>query len=373
MNSRIRIAFTAGGSGGHVFPLFAVLEGIKKISIGENVDVEVRYFGPEDNSMRYVKQFGLPISKIIGGNGALVGFFKNCIGFIQALWFLLWYMPDVVFSKGSYGALPVILAAKVYFIPVVIHESDSVPGKSNLFSARFAEKILVSFEYSKQYFAEKKVVMVGNPVRPRLLEPISQEEAKTLLGFKPEKQLVLVLGGSQGAVAINEFILDLAPQLLQKVQVLHQVGGTNYDTMRSEVAAAIDLFGIKNKEEYKIVDFLEGEEYRQALYAADLIISRAGAGGIFEIATAQKPSILIPIAGLANDHQVFNAQEYAQYGGAEIFEQSNLLPHLFLDRTFRILDNPDVMAKMVEGAKRFAAPQAAEQIAREILLVAVSH
>ncbi len=372
-NSTIRIAFTAGGSGGHVFPLLAILDGIQKVSNEERIDVEVRYFGPNDNSIRFLEKSGLPLYKIIAGNGGFLGICKTLLGIIQSLWFLLSYMPDVVFSKGSYGSLPIVLVAWLYRIPIVIHESDSVPGNANLFAKRFATKVMVSFEHAKQYFKTKEPIMVGNPLRMGLYVPILQEEAKKHFGFNSTKPLILILGGSQGAVAINDFIVGLLPQLLQKTQVLHQVGSVNYDGMRGEVAAMMDLHRVQNKDEYKVIGFLEGEEYHNALCAADLVVSRAGAGVVFEIAALNKPAILIPLAGLANNHQLFNAQEYAEYGGAEIFEQANLLPHLFLERLFRILDTEEVRIKMIEGAKKFAAPNAAEQIAREILLTGAAH
>jgi len=372
-NSTIRVAFTAGGSGGHVFPLFAILESIQKIANDERVDVEVRYFGPDDKSSSFLNKSGLPIYKIIAGNGGFLGACKTFIGIVQSLWLLLFYMPDVVFSKGSYGSLPIVIVAWLYRIPIVIHESDSIPGNANLFAVRFAKKIMVSFEHAKQFFKTRAPIVVGNPLRMGLYNPIAREEAKKHFGFNIEKPLVLILGGSQGAVAINDFILNILPQLIQKTQILHQVGEVNYETMRSEVAAVEDLSRVQNKDEYKIVGFLDGEEYRNALYAADVVISRAGAGIIFELAALNKPAVLIPIAGLANDHQLFNAQEYAEYGGAEIFEQANLLPHLFLERLFRILDNEEVRTKMIEGAKKFAAPKAAEQIAREILLTGTDY
>lgn len=356
-----------------MFPLLAVFEGIQKVSGEEHVDVEIRYFGPNDNSLRFLDKSGLPIYKIIAGNGGILGIGKTLVGIVQSLWLLLSYMPDVVFSKGSYGSLPIVIVAWLYRIPVVVHESDSIPGKANLTGAWFAKKVMISFEHAKQYFKTKAPIMAGNPLRLGLYVSIAQEEAKKHFGFDSTKPLILVLGGSQGAIAINDFIVNLLPQLLQKVQVLHQVGSTNYEAMRGEVAAMEDLGRVQNKNDYKIVGFLEGEEYHNALYAADLVISRAGAGVVFELAALNKPAILIPLAGLANDHQLFNAQEYAEYGGAELFEQANLLPHLFLERLFRILDTEEVCTKMIEGAKKFAAPQAAEQIAREILLTGTAH
>jgi len=372
-NSTIRVAFTAGGSGGHVFPLLAIFEGIQRVANEEHVNVEVRYFGPNDKSIGFLEKSGLPLYKIIAGNGGFWGIGKTFIGILQSLWLLLSYMPDVVFSKGSYGSLPIVIVAWLYRIPIIIHESDSIPGNANLFAVRFANKVMISFEHAKQFFKTKDPIIMGNPLRMGLYNPIVQTEAKKHFGFDIEKPLILVLGGSQGAVAINDFVVNLLPQLLQKAQVLHQVGNANYEAMRGEVAAMEDLGKVQNKDEYKIVGFLEGEEYRNALYAADVVISRAGAGIIFELAALNKPAVLIPLSGLANDHQLFNAQEYAEYGGAEIFEQANLLPHLFLERLFRILETEEVRVKMVEGAKRFAAPNAAEQIAREILLTGADH
>ncbi|MBI4085926.1 MAG: UDP-N-acetylglucosamine--N-acetylmuramyl-(pentapeptide) pyrophosphoryl-undecaprenol N-acetylglucosamine transferase [Candidatus Liptonbacteria bacterium] len=375
----LRIVLTGGGSGGHVYPLLAVAEKLEKTAIEKKIYAELRYFGPADNYKNVIENAGVKCSPIISGK--LRRYFsllnildipKSFIGFFQALFKIFLFMPDAVFSKGGTGAFPVVFAAWFHRIPVIIHESDARPGLNNLLSARFAKRIAVSFEYAQNYFNPKKTAWVGTPVRTSLLggKP-AKEQAKEELGFASDQPLILILGGSQGAQRINELIILDLKDLMEITQILHQTGTSNFSEVRELSRTALLDVAVKTelKNRYQATPYLE-DNMKTALSAADLVIARAGSNAIFEIAAFSKPSILIPLAESANDHQRANAYEFAKGGAAIVIEETNLLPGIFLGQIRETLKNPELLAKMSLASERFFKPRAAEVIAEEILRVA---
>lgn len=358
-----RIVLTGGGTGGHFFPLLAVALEIKRIS-GDAVDL--CYLGPKSPLNEEFSKHGIRIYWVAGGKLRRYFDFRNFLdipkfffGFFQALFRLYFLMPDIVFSKGGTGALPVVLAARFYFIPVVIHESDSVPGLVNRISSRFAEKIFISFEQARAYFQKNKTVLTGNPIRAELLiNRPEQSAAKARLKFKKEEPLAVFLGGSQGAVRLNNFVFDNLESLLGLIQVFHQVGGDNVSE-----AAKISA----QNERYRFAGFLNTEEMKFALSAADIIVSRAGAGAIFEIASFAKPSILIPLKESANNHQQANAYEYGQGGATIIIDEPNFIFSVIHGQIENLLKNREIYETMSRAARNFAKPEAAEQIAKNII------
>ncbi|MEK9183850.1 MAG: UDP-N-acetylglucosamine--N-acetylmuramyl-(pentapeptide) pyrophosphoryl-undecaprenol N-acetylglucosamine transferase, partial [Patescibacteria group bacterium] len=292
---------------------------------------------------------------------------KFPISFFQAFWKIFWLMPDVLFSKGGPGALPIVLTAKFYRIPIIIHESDSVPGLANQLSAKFADRVGVSFDSAAKLFNNKNIALVGNPIRKALLEQgIDKKEAKKSFGFNPDAPLILVIGGSQGSARINNFFLDIAQELIKSYQVLHQTGLKNFDEIKKELDVVLKNFTAEEKARYKIVPYFE-ENIKEAYLAADLIISRAGSGTIFEIAAMAKSSILIPLPEAAHNHQVQNAYEYAKSGGAVVLEETNFKPHILSEQIKKILTDPQKIKSMSQAAKNFSKPEAAKTIAEEIL------
>jgi UDP-N-acetylglucosamine--N-acetylmuramyl-(pentapeptide) pyrophosphoryl-undecaprenol N-acetylglucosamine transferase len=290
------------------------------------------------------------------------------LAFLQALWHLFWLMPDVVFSKGGSGSLPVVCAAFFFRIPIFIHESDSVPGLSNRIAFPLAARIGLSFEKTLSFVSGTKVAVVGNPVRAMLIENaggLHSPKARTIFGFDPETPLILILGGSQGSARINDFVIDNAHILVRSAQVLHQTGPFNFQNAKSELAVVTKDFVPAERNRYKIVDYLR-DEIVEAFVAADLIISRAGSGAIFEIAAFGKASILIPLKEAAQNHQFYNAYEYTHTGACVVIEEENLKPGLFMQEVKRILENQDMKKSMEDAARQFAKPQAAYTIAREI-------
>lgn len=369
----MKILFTGGGTGGHIFPLVAVARELKKMNAGQTEPLEIFYLGPDDDfASRALAQEGIQCEKISAGKMRRYVDFQNFLdifyvigGIFQCLWKIWKIMPDAVFSKGGYGSIPVALVSRLYFIPIIIHESDSVPGLANRIGAKFAKKIAVSFSRTLKFFPAQKTALVGHPVRRELLN-YEKNQARRDLGLKPDFPVILFLGGSQGAQRINEIVLRMLQKLDGVAEVMHQCGSKNYDGYKQDVEIVwnrpLDKFS-----HYHLYPFMDEKTYGQALAASDLVVSRAGAGTIFEIAASQKPSILIPLAGAASDHQRINAYEYAKTGAVEITEEANLTPNLFLSQLENLLKNAKKLRSMAERAKVFANLDAAMIIAKEII------
>jgi len=296
---------------------------------------------------------------------------KFFIGFIQALFRLFFIMPDVVFSKGGTGALPVVFAAAFFRIPIAIHESDAKPGLTNLFSARYAKRVFITFQAAASHFASEKVVLTGRPIQEELLNNrIDKSAAKESLGFSSSNPLTLILGGSQGSTRINDFILTNLKEIAGITQVLHQTGVNNLAEVEKLSRAALIDGSYKNR--YQAVGYFTGETSATniglALSAADLVIMRPGST-IAEIAAFGVPAILIPLAESANDHQRVNAYEFAKIGAAIVIEESNLLPGIFLNQLKSILTDGDVHAKMSAASAKFFIPGAAGKIVDELMQI----
>lgn len=372
----IRIAFVGGGTGGHIQPLVAVMESIALRGRETGEEHEFHYFGGRSQLLTEMEHLGVLFHAVVAGNPrryvfplAFIEIPKFAIGFLQALFKLFLVMPDVLFSKGGPGALPIIWAAWWYRIPIVIHESDITPGLTTLLSAPVAMRIGFSFESTAQYFKQKKRFLSGNPVRPSLLaNRMDSGPAKEALGFSVEAPLILVLGGSQGAKQLNAFVETNLADLLNTGQVLHQTGYANFEEVKRLSRAA--LLEIEAREEarhpYRAVPYLEGIELAHAFSAADIIIARSGSN-IFEIALFGKASLLVPFLSAARDHQRANAYEYAKGGAAVVIEEKNLSESIVMHEVRRILSDHEARAQMEAAANLFAKPDAADIVAQEIL------
>ena len=367
----MRIVLTGGGTGGHLTPLVAIANKLKS-KLGP--EVKFLYIGSGALMEKQImSEEGIPAKFVLSGKMRryfsfqnFVDFFKIPIGFFQSLWILLWFSPDVIFSKGGYVAVPIVLAAWIYRIPIMIHESDSAPGIANKFLAKFANRIAVAYPSAEEYFSRKKTALVGNPIRFQVLEGdanILREKLK----FTQSKKIILILGGSQGSQAINMAIVKILPQLLHHFQIIHQTGEKHFEEVLQEAA----FFGVKSGHEgYFAIPFLNANDLRDAFALSDLVISRAGATFITEIAANEKPAILIPIAESANDHQRMNAYALAHIGAALILEESNLGEHILMEKIEEIMNDQNLRQGMVEKIKTFYHPNAAEVIANSIIEIA---
>jgi UDP-N-acetylglucosamine--N-acetylmuramyl-(pentapeptide) pyrophosphoryl-undecaprenol N-acetylglucosamine transferase len=277
--------------------------------------------------------------------------------------------PDVVFSKGGYASFPVLMAARLLFIPVVIHESDTVPGRVSLWAGKFAERIAISWPDAAKYFPVDKVALTGNPIRKDIAMAVSSG-ARDYLQLEEGTPIVLVLGGSQGASNINDAIIEALPEFVSKVQLIHQTGEKNFDEVKRTATAV--LTGNQNRKRYKPFPYLDPLALRMGAGAASVVVSRAGST-IFEIASWQVPAILIPIPEPVSHDQTRNAFAFARAGGGEVIEEKNLTPHLLLSEIMRLIENPEIGNRMKEAQKAFQKPNAAHMVAEEILKIALKH
>lgn len=367
VNMHKRILLTGGGTGGHIYPLIAIARKLKN-------EAELKYFGPKNIFSFYLLGEGIAIKHITSSKIRRYFSFLNFLdGFrfiwsiFQALFKVYFYMPDVCFSKGGPGSAPVILACRFYKIPIVIHESDSIPGKANLIASRYAKIIELGFEsaaeHFKNYRGETSIIKVtGNPVREDILRFVDPAEARRGFGLDVLKPTILILGGSQGATRINDFIYKNLDALIAKYQIIHGVGNENYLEYMHRFE--------KLPKGYFVAAYFENN-LPEAYSAADLVISRAGATTIFELAALGKPVILVPLPESASDHQKENAYQYAKTGAAIVIEQENLLINLLESQLHQLLDSPEKLKFMSEAAKGFYKPEAAEMIAKDILSCAL--
>jgi UDP-N-acetylglucosamine--N-acetylmuramyl-(pentapeptide) pyrophosphoryl-undecaprenol N-acetylglucosamine transferase len=364
----MKILFTGGGTGGHIFPIVAIVREIRRI-YPNNLDFY--YLGPKDDfSLILLSEEDFIIKKIISGKirryFSLQNFvdilFKIPFGIIQSFFYLLAIKPDLVFSKGGSGSIAVTISARILRIPVFVHESDVVPGLSNQKTAKWAKKIFTSFPRT-EYFNPEKIKVTGNPIRKEILEG-DKAKAGEIFNLTFAKPILLIMGGSQGAEAINDFILNIINNLAKKYEIIHLTGRENEKGVSAEAQVVLE----KNLDKYyHPIGFLDEEKTKHVYAAADLIISRSGSGSIFEIAAVGKPSILIPLPSSAGNHQSKNAYVYAETGAAEVFEQENLTPNLFTEKIELLFLHVELLEEMRNSALRFAKPLAARSVAREIL------
>lgn len=287
--------------------------------------------------------------------------FRIIIGFFQSLWFLAKIKPDVIFSKGGYASFPPAAAGRILGIPVIIHESDLIPGIANRLSAFFASRIALGFHGSAKYFSPKKAVFTGNPIREELLQG-SKEQAKKEFSLKGNLPIILVTGGSQGAKRLNEIILEILPEILDYSEVIHLAGANNY----KETKSSAEKKNLKNFENYHLYPFLN-EQMKEAYAAADLIISRSGANSINEILSLGKAGILVPLSTAANNHQVKNACHFSDLGAVMIIDEIDFDKKFLLEKIKLLLENPEERKKMEAKALSLANPDSRDRIYKEIV------
>lgn len=374
----MKIIFTGGGSGGHFYPIIAVADALNRIMEQEKIvrsDFIFMSESPYDKSLLFKK--GIKFKKVPAGKVRryfsllnLTDTIKTFIGIIKAVFSVFMNFPDVIFSKGGYAAFPAVFAARVFGIPLIIHDSDAVPGRVNKWSGKFAKRIAISFPSAADYFPEKKTALTGNPVRKDFFIP-AKTGAREFLDLEENAPVILIMGGSQGAKKINDVIVDILPELLKKYQIIHQCGRKNLKETKGRAELVLENSPYKSR--YHVFDFLNLSALRMSYGAANIAVARASAGVIFEIAASGLPSILIPLSNSAQDHQRANAYAYAKVGAADVVEEANLTPHVLLSEIERLLENNEKKESMGKAAKEFAKPDAAEKIAREILNLALEH
>lgn len=352
-----------GGTGGHVYPAIATMEALRK-----RVPVEFLYVGGFGGiETRIVPELRIPLKTIWVSGFQRFATWRNLlfpvkllVSLVHSVFIVASFRPRLAVGTGGYVSGPVLFVAALLGIPVVIQEQDVYPGVTTRLLARFATKICLAYEGARSYLSdfENKIVVTGNPVRQELAV-YSPEEAKRKWGFAPDAPVLFVFGGSQGAQSINEAVSRIAGALLEEtdVQIIWQTGEKNYNQVIAQ--------GKWDEHRVRIVPYLK--EIGLAYSAADLILSRAGAITLAELAVVAKPAILVPFPHAAGQHQLHNAEWIARQGAARVvregpgwqIELKQVLSDLLKDRASQL--------RMQEAWRKIATPDASERIATEIL------
>ena len=308
-----KIILTGGGTAGHVTPNLALLPSLRK------EEFEIHYIGSYNGiERRLIEDAGIPYDRISSGKLRRYFDIKNFSdplrvlkGYGQAKRLMAQYHPDIVFSKGGFVSVPVVLAAKHYKIPVIIHESDMTPGLANKICIPAAKKVCCNFPETLNYLPKDKAVLSGSPIREELLTG-DRLSGLQYAGLSANRPVILVIGGSLGSVTVNHAVRSILPKLLSQFQVIHICGKGNLDE---------SLIGTSGYVQYEYVD----KPLRHLFAAADLIISRAGANSICEILALRKPNILIPLSAAASrGDQILNANSFAKQGFSTVLEEEVL-------------------------------------------------
>jgi UDP-N-acetylglucosamine--N-acetylmuramyl-(pentapeptide) pyrophosphoryl-undecaprenol N-acetylglucosamine transferase len=373
----MKIVLTGGGTGGHFYPLIAVAEKINAIADKERIVGLKLYFmshDPYDKEILF--ENSITFLQVSTGKQRLYRSWRNFtdlisigMGCLSATIRLFFLYPDVIFSKGGYGAFPALFAAKILRIPVVIHDSDTVPGRVSLWSAKFAKHIGVAYPEAAEYFPKEKTAWVGVPIRETLRE-LPKEGMYDMLGLEPVTPTILVIGGSQGAQRINNVLVAALPELLKSYQVVHQIGVENMAECQALTSVALENHPYLKR--YKPYAYLSELTLKMAAAASKIAISRAGST-IFELAEWGKPSIIIPLPETVSRDQSRNAFAYARSGACAVIEEENLTPSVLISQINSLVQNQSRLDAMSVQARAFAKPDAAQKVAQDIMALALKH
>lgn len=380
----MKIVLAGGGSGGHFYPLIAIAESIRDIVKERNLlQVKLYYLAANPYNSGILFDYEIEFRKIHAGKIRRYFSIQNLIdivltgyGFVEAFFKVFQIFPDVVISKGGFMSLPVVFAAHILNIPIVIHENDSVPGRANLLAGRYAEKIALSYPEAAEYYEKQekkdisdKIAYTGNPLRKNILTPL-KEGANEYLGLEPNTPVITILGGSLGAKRINETILDTLPILLESYQIIHQTGKLNFKEVKD--TAGVILEKNPKKDRYRCFDYLNELALRMVAGVSTLIISRGGST-IFEIAAWGVPSIIVPIGDSNGDHQRKNSYNYERSGGCIVIDENNMTTEILAQQIKDLMEDRDRLAKMRTGALSFAKTDASYKIAEQVIDIALKH
>lgn len=325
-----RIVLTGGGTAGHVTPNIALIPKLKELGY------EVHYIGSKDGiEKKLIEELGIPYYGISSGKLRRYFDVKNFTdpvkvvkGFFEAKTIIKKLKPNVVFSKGGFVTVPVVLAAKKLKIPAVIHESDLTPGLANRLCIPSATKVCANFPETIKYLPEEKAVLTGSPIRKELFSG-NKIAGLDFCGFTANKPVILVTGGSLGSVAVNDAIRNLLPTLLRDYQVIHLCGKDKLDP---------ELQGKPGYVQYEYIK----EELSDLFAASDLIISRAGANTICEILAMRKPNILIPLsAATSRGDQILNAESFQSQGFSYVVKEEELSNETLLDAIKSVFESKE--------------------------------
>jgi UDP-N-acetylglucosamine--N-acetylmuramyl-(pentapeptide) pyrophosphoryl-undecaprenol N-acetylglucosamine transferase len=369
---RMRIGFVGGGTGGHFYPLIAVAEVLR--ATGTNP--ELYYFGPDpyDQAVltaHQIRHISCPAGKLrlYFSVQNFLDIFRNFFGIFVAVWKLYIIYPDVIFSKGGYTSVPILLAARFLRIPIVIHESDAVPGRANKLAISQARYIGIAYDDAAQFFPPEKTALIGIPLRTAIKQPPA--DPFQFLGIPRDLPLIYVTGGSSGATRLNDLILGSLPLLLPHYRIFHQTGSDNVAELR--LTAQSLLADSPLQANYYLEGKIAPDMVAALLSAASIIITRAGSTTLFEIAYYGKPSIIIPIPEDISRDQRSNAYAYGRGGAGAVIEEDNLTPHLLQVEIDSILNNPERYQSMSQAAKSLYIEGAETKIASILTAIGLEH
>ena len=373
----MKVVFTGGGTGGHVFPLLAVAEALRDLVKDKALsEFKMYYFSTDPYSVDDLTELGIEFRQIMAGKRRIYASSKNIfdtfkmgLGILQAIWKLFLVYPDVVFAKGGYASFPTIVAAWVLRIPIIIHESDTVPGRVNMIARKMAYRIAVSYAEAVEFFPKEKTAHTGQPIRRSVATPI-RGAGYEYMGLRDDLPVLGIFGGSQGAKAINDAVMSVLPELVKYFQIVHQTGKDHFDEM--EKTAKLALLDSEYAVRYHPYPFLDALAYQMVGGVSKLVITRAGSS-LFEFAAWGVPAVVIPIEKSNGNHQKRNAYAYARAGAGIVIEEPNLTPHILLAEITRIMQNDGMYQNMKQAAASFYRPGAAEQIAQELLRISLGH
>ncbi|MCE1245956.1 MAG: undecaprenyldiphospho-muramoylpentapeptide beta-N-acetylglucosaminyltransferase [Firmicutes bacterium] len=360
----MQITITGGGTGGHIYPAIAVASEIRK----RYGDAEVSFIGTEKGiESKSVPAAGFSIDFV---NAAAISahpvkllksLLINNSGASKAKKLLADNKTKLVIGSGGFVSAPVLAAAVMKGIPVVLLEQNVLPGKVNRLVSHWAKKILTSFEGSSQYLPSEKVVLTGNPIRREIMDRTKEEGLKALK-LAPGKFTIAITGASQGARSINNAVIKALPRWMNNDwQIIHLTGRNNYE----EVKSAVEPIQGDFTGEYRLIDFTE--DIASVYAVADLIISRAGASSLAEITARGIPAILIPYPHAADNHQEKNARWIEKCGGARVIPDKNLEPgELLCHEAIDMAKDRDKLRHMSEAIKTQGKPEALDTIMKEL-------
>lgn len=353
---KLKVIIAGGGTGGHLYPGIALAESFKKIGaevhfVGSKRGIETRVVPREGFTLHLIPVKGLKGGRILG---TILGFLVLPIAFFKSIWILLKVRPDIVVGVGGYASGPLVMTATMLFYKTFILEQNTRPGITNRILGKFVRRIYASFKESAVFFPPARFISAGNPVRENIVESIKNTTSKTT----NEQCHVLVFGGSQGAHAINQIMISASEKLANlNIKIRHQTGTLD----QNEVRATYENAGIVNEVSEFIYDM------HNAYNDADVIICRAGATTLAELAIAGKPAILIPYPYAADNHQELNALSVEKSGGAFCITERDLSVDLLVETLEKLTLNLSLRTEMSSKMKALAKPDAAMEIRDDML------
>lgn len=366
----MKLLVTGGGSGGHTLPVLPVVQKLKnEVKKAGLSDLEIVWvgskYGPEqDIATRLgIKYYGVSTGKLrrYFSWENFTDLLRVPLGTIQSLHILNKEKPDFIFSKGGYVSLPITLANIIKRKPLVIHESDIRPGLATKISSPFAKTICLTFEKTKEFFKGKNTKVTGTPVRLDILDG-DIKIAEKITGLNKSLPVLLIMGGSQGAMAINKVVWESLPELTKFCNVLHQCGKDKIDIPEN----------IKNLKDvqsrYRSYEFFD-EELKDIYAISDIVLTRAGCNQLSELAAVGKPAIAVPLPGSAGNHQYENAKLFEKSTALILIPQNKLTSKSLVENVRNLINQPEERNKLSENIKKFAKLDATDLVAKEIIKV----